>query len=83
MKVVVKFGGTSISSSKNIRSVGQFLHSLSKQNQIVVVCSAVSGITDDLINISNLIQKGEKNQAKLVIEKIIKNLEKDNRKPLI
>jgi len=72
LKIVVKFGGTSISSSKNIINVGQYLYSISKQNQIVVVCSAVSGITDDLINVSNLIQKGDKNKAKLVIEKIIK-----------
>ncbi|HEY7367526.1 MAG TPA: aspartate kinase [Nitrosopumilaceae archaeon] len=71
MKLVVKFGGTSISSDKKIRDVSNYLHSLSKKNQIVAVCSAVSGVTDDLIEISKLIQKGNKEQANKLIKKII------------
>ena len=71
MKFVVKFGGTSISSDKKIRDVSNYLHSLSKKNQIVAVCSAVSGVTDDLIEISKLIQKGNKEQANKLIKKII------------
>lgn len=71
MKLVIKFGGTSISSDKKIRDVSNYLHSLSKKNQIVAVCSAVSGVTDDLIEISKLIQKGNKEQANKLIKKII------------
>jgi aspartate kinase len=71
LKLVVKFGGTSISSDKKIRDVSSYLHSLSKKNQIIVVCSAVSGITDELIEISKLIQKGDKEQANKLIKKII------------
>lgn len=71
MKLVVKFGGTSISSDKKIRDVSNYLHSLSKKNQIIAVCSAVSGVTDDLIEISKLIQKGNKEQANKLIKKII------------
>jgi aspartate kinase len=71
LKLVVKFGGTSISSDKKIRDVSNYLHSLSKKNQIVAVCSAVSGVTDDLIEISKLIQKGNKEQANKLIKKII------------
>ena len=67
MKLVIKFGGTSISSDKKIRDVSNYLHSLSKKNQIVAVCSAVSGVTDDLIEISKLIQKGNKEQANKLI----------------
>ena len=71
MKLVVKFGGTSISSDKKVRDVSNYLHSLSKKNQIIAVCSAVSGVTDDLIEISKLIQKGNKEQANKLIKKII------------
>ena len=71
MKLVVKFGGTSISSVKNIREVAKILHNLSKKNQIITVCSAISGVTDDLIQISKFIQKGNKDKAKKLTKKII------------
>ena len=72
MKLVIKFGGTSISTGKNIKIVTRYLHSLSKQNQIVTVCSAVSGVTDDLIQISKFIQKGNKEKANQLAKTIIK-----------
>ena len=72
MKLVIKFGGTSISTGKNIKIVTRYLHSLSKQNQIVTVCSAVSGVTDDLIQISKFIQKGNKEKANQIAKTIIK-----------
>ncbi len=71
MKLVVKFGGTSISSIKNIREVAKYLHNLSKKNQIITVCSAISGVTDDLIQISKYIQKGNKDKANKLTKKII------------
>ena len=75
MKLVVKFGGTSISSVKNIREVAKYLHNLSKKNQIIIVCSAVSGVTDDLIQISKFIHKGNKDKAKKLTKKIIQKHE--------
>jgi aspartate kinase len=72
LKLVIKFGGTSISSAKDIKSVAKYLQSLSKKNQIVVVCSAISGITDDLLEISNFIKKGNKENANRIVTKIIK-----------
>ena len=73
MKLVLKFGGTSISSVANIRYVAKLIHSLSKQHKIVSVFSAISGVTDDLIRISTLIQKGNKDAASNLTKKIIKN----------
>ena len=73
MKLVVKFGGTSISSVKKIRDVAKYLHNLSKKNQIITVCSAISGVTDDLIQISKFIQKGNKENANKLVKKIIKH----------
>lgn len=70
MRLVIKYGGTSISSAKDIRAVANHLNSLSKKNQIVVVCSATSGTTDDLIEISESIKKENKSKAEQLASKI-------------
>lgn len=72
LRLVVKFGGTSISTAKNIKSVAKFIHSLSKKNQVTVVCSAVNDVTDQLLDISEFIQKGNKDSANSLMLKIIK-----------
>ena len=43
----------------------------SAQNKIMVVCSAIGGITDDLIEISESIKKENKNKADQLVSKII------------
>jgi len=68
---VIKYGGTSISTSKDIQAVAKYLNQLSKKDQIVVVCSAVSGTTDDLIEISESIKKENKSKAEQLASKII------------
>jgi aspartate kinase len=70
---VLKFGGTSISSAGNIRHVANFINSLSKQHKIVCVFSAITGVTDDLIRITTLIQNRNKDAANNLAKKIIKN----------
>ena len=70
MRLVIKYGGTSISSAKDIRVVANHLNSLSKKNEIVVVCSATSGTTDDLIEISESIKKENKSKAEQLASKI-------------
>ena len=71
MQLVIKYGGTSISTVKDIQAVTRHINSLSKQNQILVVCSAVSGTTDDLIEISESIKKENKSKAEQLASKII------------
>ncbi|TSA16069.1 MAG: aspartate kinase [Nitrosopumilales archaeon] len=73
MKLVLKFGGTSISSAGNIRHVANFINSLSKQHKIICVFSAITGVTDDLIRITTLIQNRNKDAANNLAKKIIKN----------
>ena len=46
---VLKFGGTSVGSSKNINNVINILENYSKNDSIVCVVSAVGGITDKLL----------------------------------
>jgi aspartate kinase len=73
LKLVLKFGGSSISSAGNIRHVANFINSLSKQHKIVCVFSAITGVTDDLIRITTLIQNRNKDAANNLAKKIIKN----------
>jgi len=70
LKLVLKYGGTSISSAKDIQNVAKHIQSLSKQNQLVIVCSAISDTTDDLIEISQSIKKENKKKAEQLAKKI-------------
>ena len=70
MKLVIKYGGTSISTPKDIQSIAKHLSLISNKDQILVVCSAISGTTDDLIEISELIKKENKSKAEQLVSKI-------------
>jgi len=72
LKLVLKFGGTSVSSPQNIRNVATMIKKLTKEHKIIPVFSAISGVTDDLIRITNLIQNRNKEGASLIAKKIIK-----------
>jgi len=69
---VLKFGGTSLASPKDIIGVAKTVALFSKDNEIVVVCSAVDGITDDLILISKMIEQRKKDDVNELLDKIIK-----------
>jgi len=52
---IMKFGGTSVADASNINKVIDIILEAKKQeNHIVVVVSALGGITDDLITLANL-----------------------------
>jgi len=70
MRLVIKYGGTSISNAKDIQTIAKHINSLSKKHQILVVCSAISGTTDDLIEISESIKKENKSKAEQLASKI-------------
>ena len=59
MKIVVlKFGGTSVGSIEKIRNVSNIIESYKKKgNKVIVVSSAMSGVTNDLIKKSRMISK--------------------------
>ncbi|MFV0564446.1 MAG: bifunctional aspartate kinase/homoserine dehydrogenase I [Flavobacteriaceae bacterium] len=61
---VLKFGGTSVGSSKNINKVIGILENYAKQNKLICVVSAVGGITDKLL----LAGKQAKNKDKAYTE---------------
>ena len=72
MKLVLKYGGTSLSSPSDIRNVAKTVASLAKNNEIVVVCSAIDGVTDDLIRISTMIEQRNKNDTTKTLDNVIK-----------
>ncbi len=59
MKIVVlKFGGTSVGSIEKIRNISNIIQDYCKKgNKVIVVSSAMSGYTNDLIKKSRMISK--------------------------
>jgi aspartate kinase len=64
---VLKFGGTSVGSVENMRAV---MHLITDGNQKLVVLSAMSGTTNSLVEISNYLQKKNKDSARQLISKL-------------
>ncbi len=50
---VLKFGGTSVGSAEAIRQTGQIIRTTATEDQIVVVVSAVGGVTNQLIALAD------------------------------
>jgi aspartate kinase len=59
MRVVLKFGGTSLADGKRIRRVAGLVAKVAGgANEVVVVCSAVDDLTDELIALTQLAREG-------------------------
>lgn len=56
---VLKFGGTSVGSVESILSLKQIVLNEAKEQQVVVVVSALGGITDKLLHTSRLAVEGK------------------------
>ena len=50
---ILKFGGTSVGSAKNINRVIDIISNISKESKVAVVVSAVGGITDKLLAVAD------------------------------
>ena len=62
-RLVLKFGGTSIGTIEKIKKVANIIKKrLSENNEIIVVISAMSGVTNELVKKSNLISKNFDNK---------------------
>ncbi|MEN8116639.1 MAG: aspartate kinase [Bacteroidota bacterium] len=64
---VLKFGGTSVGSPENIRSV---MNLVTDGEQKIVVLSAMSGTTNSLVEISDYLYKKNKDSARISIGKL-------------
>ena len=62
-RLVLKFGGTSIGTIEKIKKVANIIKKrLSENNEIIVVISAMSGVTNELVKKSNSISKNFDNK---------------------
>ena len=58
MKIIVlKFGGTSVGTTDRIKKVAKIIAKYKKKYNVIVLSSAMSGVTNNLINLSKKISK--------------------------
>jgi aspartate kinase len=76
MKLVMKFGGTSVADGKKLRHVAELVKSYqNKDNQIVVVTSALGGVTDAILEEAH---KASKDGKVSVVKEFIADLTKQH-----
>ncbi len=70
MKIVMKFGGSSLADTTTMKNAASIVEQYHKGNRIAVVASAMNDTTDHLIHLGELAQRGERWEAKTVFSKI-------------
>ncbi len=71
-KIVMKFGGTSVATGENIRHVANIVADSVKQGyRVVVVVSALAGITNQLIEEAEQAKKGNEKQIQEFKKKLV------------
>ncbi|CAA0192392.1 aspartokinase III [Tenacibaculum maritimum] len=70
--IVLKFGGTSVGTSKSIKEVVRIITEYHPSQPKIVVLSAVSGTTNSLLEISQLVLQNKKEEALLKIHNLQK-----------
>ncbi|MDH5437466.1 MAG: aspartate kinase [Candidatus Bathyarchaeota archaeon] len=69
-RVIMKFGGTSVGSGEHIRHVADLINNhLGKGYQMVVVVSALKGVTDALIEASEEARSGNRDHVHKLLQK--------------
>ncbi|MDG6967102.1 MAG: aspartate kinase [Nitrososphaerota archaeon] len=58
MRIVMKFGGTSVASAERIKNVAERVKGSGRGHQVVVVCSAMGDVTDELLALCADASKG-------------------------
>ena len=62
--IVLKFGGTSVATSENIKKVINIVKAKSNDKQLLIVASAMGGITNLLLQAGKMAQNGNENYKK-------------------
>ena len=66
----MKFGGSSLANTARIKNVAATVQRFSTENRIVVVASAMDDVTDRLLEIGELAQKGRPAQARVRLSRL-------------
>ncbi len=73
MKLVMKFGGTSVGTGENIRHVADLVTKYAKKdNKVVVVVSALAGVTNELIEVACQAKKSDEKNIQTFTSKLLK-----------
>ena len=76
-RLVMKFGGTSVGTGKNIRKVVNIIKdNKEKGHEIIIVVSALAQVTNLLIEIAEKVKNGNEEQIKKFIVELIERHEK-------
>ncbi|MCL4435461.1 MAG: aspartate kinase, partial [Thaumarchaeota archaeon] len=70
-RIVLKFGGTSVGNAERIKNVAKSVNeAVNGGNQVIVVASAMNGITDTLIKMSELAKSGHLDKLRSELDKL-------------
>jgi aspartate kinase len=73
MKIVMKFGGTSVGTGENIRHVATSVTKYAKEgNKVAVVVSALAGVTNNLLEVACQAKKSDEKQIEAFIKQLLK-----------
>jgi aspartate kinase len=70
LKIVMKFGGSSLANAAKVKNVARIVQKFSTEHRIVVVVSALGEVTDRLVEIGELATRGESSKAKALVSKL-------------
>ena len=65
--IVMKFGGTSVGTIDKIKNVANIVHRQAKKNKVIVVLSAMSGVTNKMQSYIDEIKSDEKLENDLIL----------------
>jgi aspartate kinase len=69
MRIVMKFGGVSVADGDRLRKVGTIIRKYHREgDQLVIVTSAIQGITDSLVDIADHAGRGSKERVREFME---------------
>ncbi len=77
--IVVKFGGTSLAGTERLRAAARIVAALRAEQPVVCVVSAMSGVTDTLLTIADLMMKKSETQAQTLLTALIQQHEQVTR----
>lgn len=73
MKIVMKFGGTSVGTGENIRHVADSVTQYAKKNyKVAVVVSALAGVTNSLLEVACQAKKSDEKQINTFTKELLK-----------
>jgi len=72
MKIVMKFGGTSVGTGESTKRVADLIIQNAKKHRVVVVVSALASVTNSLIEVAELAKKSNEKQIQAFTDQLLK-----------